>query len=144
MSYTYTTMSCIICMLPRPQRPFFFFSCASQDPLYPFVCADCKAGFNAAKALDFHLKEVHKVKEREEKTETIIRSGHNTHPAAVTSVDRPNHAMLLHCCVAGPPSRMFLVARTAAVIAGMCSPWVTKEAHVLAWCGGGKQKIKLY
>eukprot|EP00752_Nemacystus_decipiens_P002508 g2355.t1 len=31
-----------------------------DDPLYPFVCPQCKAGFNAAKALDFHQKEVHK------------------------------------------------------------------------------------
>ncbi|CAM9322753.1 unnamed protein product [Ectocarpus sp. 12 AP-2014] len=31
-----------------------------QDPLYPYVCSECKAGFNAAKALDFHQREVHK------------------------------------------------------------------------------------
>lgn len=54
-----------------PSNPHFSWcaSCPSplfdfhvQDPLYPFVCADCKAGFNAVKALDFHQKEVHKVR----------------------------------------------------------------------------------
>lgn len=34
-----------------------------QDPLYPFVCSDCKAGFNAVKALHAHRKEAHKVRE---------------------------------------------------------------------------------
>ncbi|CAM9585806.1 unnamed protein product [Ectocarpus sp. 8 AP-2014] len=40
----------------RWRAPRFTF----QDPLYPYVCSECKAGFNAAKALDFHQREVHK------------------------------------------------------------------------------------
>ena len=67
-----------------------------QDPLYPFVCPECKAGFNAAKALDFHQREVHKVR-----AVTILpreREGHAIESDREMETERGLPVEILHFC----------------------------------------------